>query len=103
MVEEAKRHWSEHVDEATGRTFYYDSTSKESVWIEPPELTGTQFTCFTSSKLQVLTPEELSTARRDLAMLTDEGGSSSLHLAAKKGHRDVGQALVAQFTTHFTS
>jgi hypothetical protein len=39
-VQDAKRCWTTHVDKATGRTYYHNHTSKESVWTMPAELLG---------------------------------------------------------------
>ena len=30
--------WTEHVDKASGRTYYHNSATKQSVWTKPPEL-----------------------------------------------------------------
>jgi hypothetical protein len=39
-VKDAKRCWTTHVDKVTGKTYYHNHTSKESVWTTPPELLG---------------------------------------------------------------
>ena len=30
--------WSQHVDDATGRTYYFSSQTQESTWVEPEEV-----------------------------------------------------------------
>ncbi len=47
--------------------------------------TGTQFTCLTGTKVQILTPEELR----------HSDGATALHLAAYTGHGDVCALLVS--------
>jgi len=58
----AKSVWTEHQDKNSGKTFYYNATTRQSVWVKPQELVAAEQVS-QSSKAQTPNPKPAGARR----------------------------------------